>query len=97
MGNLNVNDLLKTDTPYAEIEDAAYKFQGTFENLMYMEMHNERMSDYLLKRFIREAKICLKLADRNFAWEGCSPNGRFGFGYISSYLRPANEIIERIE
>ena len=200
MGKLNVNDLVKSDTPTTQIEDAAYKFQGTFANLVRLRTkntqfpkenptatndsqgkrladslpygpssvirpptspdsqtvptpppyntpspwpeddtsaitdrvstttsdsgyktasqwantrlqlplvrpsssgteggkttsdvsggqsieQNEGVSDFLLKTFIEEGRKCLKLADRDFAWEGSSPNGRFEFGYLSS-------------
>ena len=43
---------------------------------------NEGISDFLLKSFINEGRKCLKLVDRNFAWEGSSPNGRIEFGYF---------------
>ena len=45
---------------------------------------NEGVSDLLLKMFIDEGMKCLRLVDRDFAWEGSSPNRRLEFGYFSS-------------
>lgn len=49
MGKLNVNDLVESDTPDEQIEDAASKFQETFANLVRLRKKKTR--------FLKESSI----------------------------------------